>query len=115
MTSIGTLDGDSIRITPEHILGDRPAGQWKAGDKIVCDGREATIAFVGNVPYHRSGDLMLEGNVPYLANGFPVVSMIGEMGLDEFRKNIRNEGATQYGKYWVSDQNANDGVWVEKE
>ena len=115
MTSIGTLDGDSIRITPEHILGDRPAGQWKAGDKIVCDGREATIAFVGNVPYHRSGDLMLEGNVPYLANGFPVVSMIGEVGLDGFRKNIISEGATLHGKYWVSDHNANDGVWAEKE
>ena len=77
---------DWLSITEDHPIGGRPARLWRPGDGIPALGGKQRIIAVRTIPYRVSGDLMLEGNVDYVANGFAVESAIGKFGLERWTR-----------------------------
>jgi len=111
MVLVGT-EQNVIIATPDHVLDGKPAGQWKPGDKITVDGKPETVERVHEVSYEVSGDLMLENDVPYVANGFVVHSNIGRNGLAAYREQIADDAGCELDGYIVSPENPN-GVWAK--
>jgi hypothetical protein len=109
------VQGAWIEATPDHVLGGvtdgKPAGQWRPGDRITVDGAKHKVERVLLTPWQPSADIMLAGDVPYLANGFVVHSNIGREGLNAWRERVAREGAELDG-YIVSIENPN-GVWAQ--
>jgi hypothetical protein len=67
-------------LTYDHIIGGKPASEWEVGELIPRPGYHTgarVLAVDRNMPIE-CGDLLLEGRVPYLANGFAVTSMFPE-------------------------------------
>ena len=74
----------SLIVTADHPVGGRPAGEWKTGDamSVLDESREwhdETIESAHPVDYVIGGDIALEGNVDYVANGFRVTSVLGSI------------------------------------
>lgn len=73
----------NILITQRHPIAGRRAGLWRVGDIMPWfDDRgvhEAKIVNVRLGHYVLSGDVSLDGNVPYVADGFVVHSVIGRI------------------------------------
>jgi len=75
-----------ISLTPEHAIQGKAASEWKVGDVLNVFGRPEYVTHIRMSPYRPVADLMLAGNVNYLANGFGIESAIGKMGLGNFRE-----------------------------
>lgn len=102
-----------IDATPDHVIGGKPAGQWRPGDRIATDDGHETVQSIVESAYRVSGDLILEDNIPYLAGGFVVHSNIGRNGLAAWRESVSESGCELDG-YMVSPDNPN-GVWAKME
>jgi len=72
--------------TPEHRLQGKPLSDWSPGDAIQVNGEPDRVMALHKVSYVPAGDVMLEGNVAYIANGFEVDSVIGAMGLEKWHE-----------------------------
>ena len=70
-TSSGT-----IRATRDHVIGGRAADEWKTDDEMPMMRGTATVLAVEPCAYVWSGDLELEDNADYIADGFVVSSQI---------------------------------------
>lgn len=70
-----SCDEGSLVCTKDHVIDGKPAGQWTVGDVMHRKEGSTIVRHVSWTPFRKSGDLKLEGNVPYYANGFIVHSM----------------------------------------
>jgi len=112
-----TASNTSITCTADHVIGGKRADEWQVEDVITVDGTERAISRVDPAEYVMSGDLALEGGVPYLANGFVVESIIGK-DLDAYRDLIdaKNQKAGKSGLVTdglLRDANNPDHGWVK--
>ena len=76
----------SIVLTRDHVIGGKPAGQWRDGDKMTLrDGVVVTVT-VKPAASTISGDLRLEGDADYVVRGgFIIGSMMSRYGLSTSR------------------------------
>ncbi len=78
-----TDHGNSIIGTAKHVVAGQEMQNWSMGDHITmlnlenAEGLKGTVVYHAIVPYTVSGDLLLEGNLDYVVNGFPVSSVAG--------------------------------------
>lgn len=70
-----------IVLTRDHKICGKAASEWKVGDVMECNSLPCDVIRVGRHPSVPSGDISLVGGGEYLANGFPISSMIDEYGL----------------------------------
>ncbi len=80
--SIVTTNG-AITLTKDHVVAGQEAGKWGLHEQMnLATNVEPTSTVIVSIDpceCHLSGDLMLEGNADYIANGFPVASKLGEL------------------------------------
>lgn len=80
---------NELILTVKHPVGGKPAGQWEPGEHIECFGKDC-IVLVEPHDYVSGHDIMVEGDVDYVANGFVVSSVIGkivaEIGMDKWNE-----------------------------
>jgi hypothetical protein len=100
-----------IVATPDHVIDGKSAGKWVEGDTITVDGQRDRVESVGMVPYRPAADLILEGADAYVADGFPVESVIGRQGIDAWRKALASEDHVLGDEVICSPINLN-GVWA---
>ena len=101
--------GHEITATVDHVIEGVPAGEWVYGDNILVNGEGVIVDEIMPAEYVISGDLMLEGNVPYIANGFIVESVIGQDGLDRWREHIESRTSFELDGYVHDEQNPTGG------
>jgi hypothetical protein len=71
----------SIVLTRDHIIGGKPAGQWRDGDVMTLRNGEVISVTVRPATSEVSGDLRLEGDAEYVTSGgFVVGSMMSRFG-----------------------------------
>lgn len=79
------LPGQTLEVTEKHPVFGRLAGRWRTGEYLPVVNprgiRPERIMRIERIPYRVSGDLYLQGNADYIANGFIVNSVIGKFGL----------------------------------
>lgn len=102
-----------VTITEDHPIQGKAAKDWRVGDMIEVNGEPLRITAIERASYHVSGDLCLEGNVPYIANGFAIDSVLGK-DLDAYRKLIKHKNSHDRldGGYLHDDTNFLGG-WVK--
>jgi hypothetical protein len=94
-----TDSGLSIKVTKDHGIGGKKAEEWDVGDTItMATGNEARIVSIQPCPYVHSGDLYLDGNADYVADGFTVQSNLGPMieamgGLEKWDEHVAAQEA----------------------
>ena len=108
---IETESGRSIVLTKDHAIAGRMAEEWSVDDTIVIGERTEKIVKAEPHDYVVSGDLMLQGNVRYMANGFPVDSNIGSNGQFAWYKYLTKMGAMETNGF-VHDLRNPIGGWA---
>lgn len=113
---IVAIDRSGNRLTlvtsKDHLLGDKPAGQFKRHGRIAVAGdAKAWIAEIYPAAPRLTGDIMLEDDCPYLAEGFEVRSMIGKGGISRWREFLSKHPQTLAKPGMVSLKNNPDGVF----
>lgn len=104
--------GDAgICATGNHMIEGVPAEHWCVDDRITFNGDIDRVTKVNRVPYREVADIMLAGNVHYIANGFVIHSVIGAQGVDQYRKHLAEFGTEQDG-YLRFNKNP-EGCWVK--
>lgn len=68
-------DDGSLVLTKDHVIDGKPAGEWMVGETIRRQNGASIVRSVHWTPARNSGDLQLENDAPYIANGFIVHSM----------------------------------------
>lgn len=103
-----------ITLTEDHEIEGKPAKDWKVGEMIQVDDEPLKITSIERAVYRVSGDVCLEGNVPYIANGFVVNSVIGK-NLDEYRKLIKQKNGNDIPDDigYIHDDKNYLGGWVK--
>jgi len=77
----------SIVLTRDHIIGGKPAGQWRDGDAMTLRNGEVISVTVRPATSEVSGDLRLEGDAEYVTSGgFVVGSMMSRFGTSLHRR-----------------------------
>lgn len=74
--TITTETGRSITATMDHVIEDRPAGEWRPPQYI---GVERVHSIHQAKMPEISADLLIEGNHNYIANGFAITSKMSEV------------------------------------
>ena len=78
-----------VVLTVKHPVGGKPAGEWKNGEEIECFVSKYAVR-VEPHDYVPGYDIMVEGDVDYVANGFVISSVIGkiiaEIGMDKWNE-----------------------------
>lgn len=72
---LSTASG-SITTTKDHVVAGKPAGDWKEGDTISWGYGVVSIEKIDNHAMMACGDIELEDGSQYMANGFPVSTML---------------------------------------
>lgn len=104
--------GFQVTCTPDHVIEGTPAEDWRVGDLVTVNDRLCEVTEVSTTSYVPTADIMLSGNVPYIANGFVIHSSIGVGGIQAWRRMVREVGrGTERSGFIVSSRNP-DGVWA---
>jgi hypothetical protein len=78
-----TTDFGSITLTKDHVIGGKPAGEWKVGETMQGVAGPMLVEVIQKVDAVPSGDLLLEGGDEYIAGGFVVTSMFSVYGVPQ--------------------------------
>lgn len=78
-----TTDLSTITVTKDHIIEDKPAGEWKEGDRMRTPKGHVDVVSIHPAVAYPSGDILLEDGSDYIASGFYVGSMISRVGTKE--------------------------------
>lgn len=105
-----------ITLTEDHEIQGKAAKDWRVGDMIEVNGELLKVTCIERASYRVSGDLCLEGNVPYIANGFQINSVIGKR-IDEYRKLLKRKNGNDAvdDDNYIHDEKNYLGGWVKAE
>ena len=68
--------GSPITLTKDHVIGGKPAGDWKVGEEMEMEGGSHEVTRIEPVGPVRSGDLILDEPGEYVANGFFITPVL---------------------------------------